>query len=171
MQSAEEISETLALDEEAHEWSSRQLLPDQTLPASAPQSSVLPLYDLKQVKRECLLEIIELLSKCLCIWHNPTRLRTSQKERFCAYQLLLLKLRKYHPECCFKNVRSIVRQLITNYFSDHTRLVMDQDEDENDDERCSLEKNPIHSQTVIKKLMFLTKSDSKEEEKVLQILY
>ncbi|XP_012156242.1 uncharacterized protein LOC101460959 isoform X2 [Ceratitis capitata] len=130
-------------------------------------------FNLSSLKRPCLLDIIELLNKCFCIWHRPTRESMPRSERLYAYQLILFKLREHLPFATFRDSRSIVRQLIQNYLRNQ-RLgevddlsVCSQKQDDNENWRLACQSPALKSKIVLDKLSFLKGSNERDVEELV----
>uniref|UniRef100_A0A0A1XD30 Zinc finger protein 471 n=1 Tax=Zeugodacus cucurbitae TaxID=28588 RepID=A0A0A1XD30_ZEUCU len=131
-------------------------------------------FDLNTLKRQCLLDVIELLNKCFCIWHRPSRASMPRSERLHAYQLLLRKLRDHMPFVTFRDARSIVRQIIQIYLrqlrsgdiagaASKTHV----DDDAADEWRVSRQLRAMKSKAVLDKLAFLRGCDDKDVEELV----
>ncbi|XP_053951705.1 zinc finger protein 341-like [Anastrepha ludens] len=130
-------------------------------------------FDLRTLKHQCLLDITDLLNKCFCIWHRPTRESVPRSERLHAYQLVLLKLRKHTPFVTFRDARSIVRQMIRSYVckqrlgeGDNASRRSHADEGTND--RLEVDQlATIKSKAILNRLSFLQGCDESDVEELV----
>ncbi|XP_067637113.1 zinc finger protein 652-like [Eurosta solidaginis] len=125
-------------------------------------------FDLRTLKRGCMLDVIKLLNKCFCIWHRPTRESMPRSERLYAYQLVLMKLREHIPVVTFRDAHSIVRQIIRTYLRRQRLAAGDgvsrKSHDESNDYR---QLDVIKSKMVLDRLSFLQGCDDKDVEELV----
>ncbi|XP_017483794.1 PREDICTED: zinc finger protein 354B-like [Rhagoletis zephyria] len=135
-------------------------------------------FDLRTLKRQCMLDVIELLNKCFCIWHRPTRASVPRSERLHAYQLVLMRLREHLPFATFRDARSIVRQIIRGYLrkqrlsegdviTHSARLNVDQHDDDADNWQLERQLDAIKSRIIMDRLAFLRGCDDNDVEELV----